>query len=114
MASNELRARLVGHAMPWGEEMVFSNRENGKHKSWMESPMPYDSDRNACAELINYLWHHQGHNAVPRFFHEFTKAIGCARDDAFAMLRATPDQICAAFDATFAQELAELEKTDAK
>lgn len=121
MASNELRARLVGHAMPWGEEIVFSNRENGKHRSWMESPMPYDSDRNACAELLEYC--DQQYRALV-----FLKALRLLiwppelvgdnwsdhGRDAFQILTATPAQICAAFDATFAKELAELENKHGK
>lgn len=51
-----LVARLIGHAMLWGEEgYVFSNREDGKHKGWMENPMPYHSDRNANIELLKYV-----------------------------------------------------------
>lgn len=74
------------------------------------APPAYDTDANVSRELIDYLWHHQGHNTVGRFFHEFTKGIGCSRDDAFAMLRATPQQIYAAFCATFACELEQVEK----
>ena len=107
MITNETRAKLIGWKLPTTGKLRTCDKCGWKSPE-SERPLlapSYDTDANAVAELIGYLWHHQGHNAVGRFLHELTKDIGCQRDDAFAMLRATPAQLTKAFDAVFKDDL---------
>lgn len=109
MITNETRAKLIGNTAKVYADDALSfwcvDATGARGGYWCGKPPSYDTDANATRELINYLWHHQGHNAVGRFFHEITKIVGCTRDDAFSILRATPAQQCAAFDVVFKDEL---------
>lgn len=115
MASNELRARLVGWTNPYYE----------KHGAWRWTSQSgvvvgrcpdYDTSRDACAELLEYV---QERGRIEVFIHHVSNKSSYQNfareiEHMWNGLTATPTQICAAFDATFAKELAELESKHGK
>jgi hypothetical protein len=107
MITNEQRAKLIGwkeresEQWPW-----FAPGERPKR----ELPS-YDTDANAIAELRAFV---RAQGKVEEFCQALFErtAIDKPKFDAmFSMLAATPQQLCAAFDATFKDELERINET---
>lgn len=113
MPSNETRARLVGCVMrvPWSSDATSD--ESGEYELCVP---PFDTSRDACAELLEYVEKRERRGLFVRELAKTLQRAGSHNSIArkFWILAATPAQICAAFDATFAEELAELESKHAK
>lgn len=104
MASNETRARLMGRQI-----IDFFGYEC--------APL-YDTSRGACAELLEYV-KKEGRvahfiNALSQQFYGRDHADDLNPFGVMHFMTATPVQLTAAFDATFAKELAELENKHGK
>ncbi len=98
MASNEARAKLIGCSRYWGARF--------------DGPF-FDISLDACAELRAFVQRRKRNGA---FINELRRQIIGSEGHVtwWMILNATPQQFCAAFDATFAKELAELESKHAK
>ena len=110
MNQNERVARLLG----WVGSYAPRYLENGE-RVYQTTPLypAYDTDANASRELLAYVKakNCRGAFAVELGI-ELAKAGAYEKGDVlyFEFVNATPQQIYAAFCATFARELAELEK----
>lgn len=123
MASNEQRAKLVGHKPCYvkyssGNWMFqWGNNEEREYckvcgcpfpKDTHWAPLPYDTSRDACAELLRFVRERNRRG-------EFAIQLGLelahldfrpgSETMFFEFAAATPQQLCAAFDATFKDEL---------
>lgn len=115
MATNEQRARLCGWTCrmipvmhggfaeadgPVFPEPYWFAPDNLRQKL----PPHYDTSRDACAELLEYV---RARKLNGRFINELRKQIigDEGHVTVWMILCATPQQICAAFDATFEKEL---------
>lgn len=107
MASNEDRAKLCG----W----KFTPHYGWQYKladGWHPCPS-YDTSLDACAELRAFV---RARGKIKRFQLELWNVVlGCvplfepSYEQEFNLLDATPQQLCAAFDATFKDELEKIQ-----
>lgn len=111
MATNEQRARLVG-------SRSFYQERDGYGEVVDTRPLSYDTDLNACAELRRYVGERgKTHEFWSALFYalfggstvEEAESDGLILEDAGRFLDATPQQICAAFDAVFKDELEKIQ-----
>lgn len=109
MASNEARAKLIGRT--WMHLDVPC--EGDGHAGCGLVPWDPEHDANAVAELRAFV---RARGKIKRFQLELWNVVlGCvplfepSYEQEFNLLDATPQQLCAAFDATFKDELEKIQ-----